>query len=346
MTNQPTETYFGVQTMKLSLASRKAFTLIELLVVIAIIAILIGLLLPAVQKVREAAARMTCTNNLKQIGVAAHNYESANSKLPPGSLGAPPGVQNASTSYQKYNASFWNYQHYGVLATLLPYIEQDNIYKMLPINTNLTATGTNWWASTPAWNASFFKIKSFECPSDSFTPGDRVYMLIVPVTTGSGGGNAYFYYFGDSSAPPTYDFGRTSYLGVAGGVGYTGDPWDRWAGIYYTQSKLSLAQLTGSDGAANTLMFGEYCTAPSPNPAVKASMAWIGAGAMPTAWDLPEPKQWYTFGSKHTGVVNFCFGDGSVRGIKKGQTGGSAGAYRPATGYSDGVTYDPGQLGN
>src|SRR5215468_10045982 len=89
----------------------RGFTLIELLVVIAIIAILIGLLLPAVQKIRAAANRMKCQNNLKQIALGAHNYESSNQQF-------PPGLRQTS----------W----IGVLAYLLPYVEQDNVYNMIP----------------------------------------------------------------------------------------------------------------------------------------------------------------------------------------------------------------------
>jgi prepilin-type N-terminal cleavage/methylation domain-containing protein len=139
---------------------RRGFTLIELLVVIAIIAVLIGLLLPAVQKVREAAARMTCANNLKQLGLAAHNYHDANLHLPPG-VGYYPTTTNGT-----FGTSWFH---------LLPYLEQGNLFKdslgSVPFPQPVGPTVV----FNPGNNGVYSKsVKVFLCPSDPSVGSDGV----------------------------------------------------------------------------------------------------------------------------------------------------------------------------
>jgi prepilin-type N-terminal cleavage/methylation domain-containing protein/prepilin-type processing-associated H-X9-DG protein len=125
---------------------RCGFTLIELLVVIAIIALLVGLVLPAVQKAREAAARAQCANNLKQIGLAVHNFENANGCLPPSASVTPlnsPGIYPGNL--------------YSILARLLPYVEQDGVYQQLGFSNTTTIQ--------PAVTAQ--RIFAYVCPSDA-----------------------------------------------------------------------------------------------------------------------------------------------------------------------------------
>ncbi|AWM42487.1 hypothetical protein GobsT_01110 [Gemmata obscuriglobus] len=273
-------------------ALRGAFTLIELLVVIAIIAILIGLLLPAVQKVREAAARMSCSNNLKQISLAAHNYASANECL-------PPGFNSAS--------------YVGSLAYLSPFIEQDNIFKLIE-QTKLTipATGGSWWGGA-SWTAANNHVKTFLCPSDNArdTPTAGIFAYYYTTGTTLTGG-----VFG----PGYPNLGRTNYVASAGALGDTSNNgtvapnafYQQYKGPYFVNSKTKLTDIT--DGTSNTIGFGETLGG---NGQSDYRASWMGAGALPTAWGTIDPPSWVSFGSKHSGIVLFSNCDGSVVSMKK-----------------------------
>ncbi|HZZ82565.1 MAG TPA: DUF1559 domain-containing protein [Gemmataceae bacterium] len=198
--------------------SRSAFTLIELLVVIAIIAILIALLVPAVQKVREAAARTQCINNLKQIGLAAHNYESANKVLPPGFRGSAVG-------------GYYYFDTWGTLALITPYLEQTAVYNALDLTQTMYQLvppyGIN--ATNAAMTA---RVPVFMCPSDTMASVCNGAYSVVG------------------------DLGPTNYAScvgtgtTTGQTGWLGSPYDA-DGVFYAQSKVRLVTIT--DGTSNTV---------------------------------------------------------------------------------------------
>jgi prepilin-type N-terminal cleavage/methylation domain-containing protein/prepilin-type processing-associated H-X9-DG protein len=306
---------------------RSAFTLIELLVVIAIIAILIGLLLPAVQKVREAAARMKCSNNLKQLSLAAHNHHDALGRLPYCGLGG----RTASRLGGNLSSQNWADDHSWFTETL-PYIEQDNVFRLAVLTNRI-----NGQTDANQQTLRTIDIATHNCPSDQ--------QLIRE----------------DGAAPwrmrtTNYvcNVGNTTYLGRnfsyptgSAAVVFGGAPFDFGVNV-------ALATIT--DGTSNTVMFSELVV-PKSNPA-----AWQGptglvryqsgagfntffppntmepdrlarnrypagslggrfntiAGIPPVVQAGGDPMEWQIVNTRsfHTGGVNASMCDGSVRFVR------------------------------
>jgi prepilin-type N-terminal cleavage/methylation domain-containing protein len=318
---------------------RQGFTLIELLVVIAIIAILIGLLVPAVQKVREAAARTQCANNLKQIALAAHNYESTFKRMPPGFLGSTPDLAKNPTDAAGNWADSSN-QYVGVLALLLPYVEQAPLYRQLEAAAgsssyfSVTAQGPNWFSNGNLVNLAKTHIPTFICPSDDAESVTGLSPYIAYVTYKSGTSFTVLGLRFNSYV----DLGRTNYIGVAG---YGGAASSNFQGIFTNRSKVRMTAI--SDGTSNTLLFGESLGGEATGTRLR-SLGWMGSGAMPTAWGLtenPTDLDWFRFSSRHTGIVQFSFADGSVRAVRYvGTSGTDWNTYVYISGYSDGQATD------
>ena len=229
---------------------KSGFTLIELLVVIAIIAILIGLLLPAVQKVREAAARSTCTNQLKQLGLAVGNFDSTYMKFPGLStqfMAAPPaGATNNDT-----NKSSLFYQ-------LLPYIEQEALQKQISGNIPAANAGQTWMATSGGTLFRSSSVKIFGCPSDTTISNGQVTVTIGGIA-GPWGATSY--------VPNSEVFGnRQETIGGAAAA----------AGNNKLVSTYSMGGLSNRDGTSNTVAFVER-------------MASCGSGGVAgaNAWILP-----------------------------------------------------------
>jgi prepilin-type N-terminal cleavage/methylation domain-containing protein len=320
------------------------FTLVELLVVIAIIGILVALLLPAVQSAREAARRSSCSNNLRQIGLAALQFEAAHKVFPPGFLG--------STDPENFGAlagPMGDHQWIGVLVYLLPHMEAQTVYDKFTrtLDVAVDANDDNYWKDENAWVAAQTIIGGFLCPTmPNTTPDgiilDRMHGKFSPVDytlTGSG-------WFAE------VNLGLTHYQAVAGIFGKVGPQWfmigphnerinvdQDLIGVYTTRSKITAGRVL--DGLSKSLTFGE---APgSIGQGIQSNdgqssyadyaigYAWAGSATLPTAFGLdsslengtPNPGaryqiHWSYFGSLHSGeVIQFACGDGSVHGISK-----------------------------
>ena len=295
--------------------SHAGFTLIELLVVIAIIAVLIGLLLPAVQSAREAARRMQCTNNLKQLALAAMNYESASGCLPGNGYDDANSPSSGITSRRVPNFSHF--------VRMTPYFEQGNILNAVNYN----------WTSYYYENVTIagFQIAALNCPSDPHSP-----QVISTTTPNSSWSSLY-----QSSVvnAGTWTQQMTSYGAVQGTFpgsfqnSYGSAELVQYNGVIYNDGATTIAAIT--DGTSNTLMFGERADSLAPKYGdsryYNSDGGWNQFHWFDTMVSAYYPPNVQASGasvgyfkgifqgqasSNHPGGVNFAFCDGSVKFIK------------------------------
>src|SRR5262245_15365436 len=229
--------------------SRRGFTLIELLVVIAIIAVLIGLLLPAVQKVREAGARMQCSNSLKQLSLACHHYHNVRGAFPPGGYFLPHTDPDRNGGYNKGS---WHVH-------VLPYIEQENLFRQIP---RLDEPGVDSIGLAEAAGVLPRKLPILRCPSDDYDSA-------APVTNYVGnagpqcwvgvdcGYTPYQKYCNGTAEPTPQPLIPPTYPGYTASpnAGKTMDPSQVRGMMNWFGAKITLAMVT--DGTSNTLLLGE-----------------------------------------------------------------------------------------